>query len=309
MFSCCASSASSPRANASGSSIEVPSFTLGFIPVFALRNIFPHRCAPYVCRRNSAPRRKTAHAVAARCFSPNPYAPRPGKPYGPLSYDGLRRRSVAACASYAAWTVAAGKPAGWRTQAASYTAAVYARRQKNAYSLQNSARPSSWALRQRVDAPVFHWRAVPLQLTYFIGRRTQITRNTAGGARGEAVCSPPHPAGSPVFCRRALTHASLSARSFSRLRACVRSYPQGCLSARFCPSGVSAAPRLRRAFQLRFRPYIRPLSSIRPQSPAVNRCFRASFCPQRTARPAIPSREPSHITASPARPKHKIHCN
>lgn len=41
----------------------------------------------------------------------------------------------------------------------------------------------------------------------------------------------------------------------------------------------------------------------------VNRCFRASFCPQRTARPAIPSREPSHITASPARPKHKIHCN
>ena len=102
MFSCCASSASSPRANASGSSIEVPSFTLGFIPVFALRNIFPHRCAPYVCRRNSAPRRKTAHAVAARCFSPNPYAPRPGKPYGPLSYDGLRRRSVAACASYAA---------------------------------------------------------------------------------------------------------------------------------------------------------------------------------------------------------------
>ena len=214
-----------------------------------------------------------------------------------------------ACASYAAWTVAAGKPAGWRTQAASYTAAVCARRQKNAYSLQNSARPSSWALRQRVDAPVFHWRAVPLQLTYIIGRRTQITRNTAGGARGEAVCSPPHPAGSPVFCRRALTHASLPARSFSRLRACVRSYPQGCLSARFCPSGVSAAPRLRRAFQLRFRPYIRPLSSIRPQSPAVNRCFRASFCPQRTARPAIPSREPSHITASPARPKHKIHCN
>lgn len=127
--------------------------------------------------------------------------------------------------------------------------------------------------RQRVDAPVFHWRAVPLQLTYFIGRRTQITRNTAGGARGEAVCSPPHPAGSPVFCRRALTHASLSARSFSRLRACVRSYPQGCLSARFCPSGVSAAPRLRRAFQLRFRPYIRPLSSIRPQSPARKSLF------------------------------------
>lgn len=111
-----------------------------------------------------------------------------------------------------------------------------------------------------------------LHILLAAARRSHVTRQ-AGGARGEAVCSPPHPAGSSVFCRRALTHASLSARSFSRLRACVRSYPQGCLSARFCPSGVSAAPRLRRAFQLRFRPYIRPLSSIRPQSPARKSLF------------------------------------
>lgn len=181
--------------------------------------------------------------------------------------------------------------------------------QKNAYSLQNSARPSSWALRQRVDAPVFHWRAVPLQLTYFIGRRTQITRNTAGGARGEAVCSPPHPAGR--LC---------SAAARLRMRLCPRVRFPDCApvsvrirkavwSARFVQAAYPQRPppaRLSAPFSpgisARFQAYAR---RARP----VNRCFRASFCPQRTARPAIPSREPSHITASPARPKHKIHCN
>ena len=89
-----------------------------------------------------------------------------------------------------------------------------------------------------------------LHILLAAARRSHVTRQAARGA-----------------------HASLPARSFSRLRACVRSYPQGCLSARICPSGVSAAPRLRRAFQLRFRPYIRPLSSIRPQSPARKSLF------------------------------------